>query len=127
MSIVRFGGLLPPSLTPTSDPSPRLCALACSMIKLVHIVNKPFPTEPDEFDIKFDAQGVGIFVMRCPGNPKKICAVGVNRGPANQELRLHGWDGNIEAPTITPSIGCDNAPRCGFHGHIVAGVRTSST
>jgi len=44
-------------------------------------------------------------------------------------LYVWGWDGNREAPTLTPSINClavkeDGTPAggCGWHGFITAGV-----
>ncbi len=60
--------------------------------------------------------------MRCP-NGKGACAVAIIRGPMSEIPHLHGWDGDMIEPTITPSIGCDLAPRCGWHGHITKGVR----
>lgn len=39
-----------------------------------------------------------------------------------------GWDGNMDRPTLTPSINCiaekDGAKTggCGWHGHITAGI-----
>lgn len=81
------------------------------------------PGAPGDFVISIYADGNGLLRMACP-NGKKICGVAITRGPENPETHHHGWDGNMEAPTITPSIGCDHAPRCGWHGHIIAGIRT---
>lgn len=47
------------------------------------------------------------------------CSIHITRGEASAP-RFH-WDGNLDAPTITPSIGCDLKPRCGWHGHITNG------
>lgn len=61
-------------------------------------------------------------LMPCPN--KAWCEVPLTTGPACDDPvrgRLWHWDGNSEAPSISPSIGCDNAPRCGQHRVITAG------
>ena len=72
------------------------------------------------------AREFGVFDFRFPVAGKcsrgmHYCMVSVVHGaPVNH---CHGWDGNTEAPTITPSIDC--APRgCTFHGHVSAGKVT---
>jgi hypothetical protein len=47
------------------------------------------------------------------------CSVHITSGPPTHP-RWH-WNGNLECPTLSPSIGCDAAPRCGWHGHIIDG------
>jgi len=48
--------------------------------------------------------------------------------PTENDLCIWGWDGNMENPTITPSINCisekDGKPTggCGWHGHITNGA-----
>lgn len=79
---------------------------------------------PDKFNITPNADGSAILRMMCPGKTSKMCGVSIVNGPPDNENRLHGWNGSLEAPTITPSIGCDHAPRCGWHGHIINGERT---
>jgi hypothetical protein len=55
--------------------------------------------------------------LPCRGGKYNRCTIEFVKGaPANG---LHGWDGNVEGPTITPSIGCD--ARCGWHGHLIKG------
>ena len=46
------------------------------------------------------------------------CDIGITKGEAKHPM-WH-WDGNKEAPTISPSIGCDN--RCGLHFSITNGI-----
>lgn len=62
-------------------------------------------------------------VMPCP--KKAWCEVALTRGEAGDDeqrkQRVWHWDGNVEAPTVTPSIGCDHPPRCGQHRVITAG------
>lgn len=47
--------------------------------------------------------------------------------PTPDDLCIWGWDGNLERPTLTPSIDCiavkDGKPTggCGWHGHITNG------
>lgn len=59
-------------------------------------------------------------VLPCRGGKFSGCVLRVTTGPAAHPV-WH-WDGNIEAPTLTPSIGCDH--RCGWHGNLTAGVLT---
>lgn len=48
--------------------------------------------------------------------------------PEDGKLNVWGWDGNLDRPTITPSINCiaekDGKPTggCGWHGFITSGV-----
>lgn len=58
-------------------------------------------------------------------NPKcrlGSCQIPIKRGPPDNAAHKWGWDGNMETPTLTPSIGCDH--RCGWHGHITNGEIT---
>ena len=71
----------------------------------------------------FTAPGIDTIQFFCRGGKNRICSVALTLGPqiesdANKVRRWH-WDGNMEAPTLSPSIGCD--AKCGWHGHIVAG------
>lgn len=68
----------------------------------------------------------------CPRG--KFCSVYLGPTPEGRrherEPNVWGWDGSIEAPTLTPSINCiaekDGKPTggCGWHGFIQAGVMT---
>ena len=74
----------------------------------------------------FNPSGVDTIQFWCRGGKKRICSVDLTLGP-QLEADEHGrrrwhWDGNMEAPTVTPSIGCD--AKCGWHGHITAGEVT---
>lgn len=74
----------------------------------------------------FNPEGVDSIQFRCRGGRNQICAVDLTLGEQQEcgeggRRRWH-WDGNMEAPTITPSIGCDS--RCGWHGNIVKGEIT---
>jgi hypothetical protein len=42
------------------------------------------------------------------------CIVYVVKGPP--QGTHHGWDGNEESPTLTPSLNCSH--RCGWHGYL---------
>jgi len=72
----------------------------------------------------FNPEGITAIVFWCPNGTKRLCDIPLTLGPpieASADRRWH-WDGNMEAPTITPSIGCEN--RCGWHGHITNGEAT---
>lgn len=74
--------------------------------------------------IGFVAEGVDSIQFRCPSKINRVCSIPLTLGPevdrdAHGQRRWH-WDGNMPAPTITPSIGCE--ARCGWHGNITAGA-----
>ena len=60
------------------------------------------------------------FVQHCP--KFGVCMIKVHRAAPDQSTATWQWDGNFDAPTITPSIGCDAAPRCGAHRTITGGL-----
>lgn len=45
---------------------------------------------------------------RCP--KFGVCLIKIRVGEPDHETATWGWDGDVENPTITPSIGCDAAP-----------------
>lgn len=72
----------------------------------------------------------GHIIFVCPN--KHRCSVLI--GPTHvakqhpEGLAIWGWDGNVDKPTLTPSINCiaekDGKPTggCGWHGFITKGV-----
>lgn len=89
------------------------------------------------FDIDVNEHGIqgypgakGHMLFVCPNGHRCGVLVGpaaVTR-PSEDKACVWGWDGNIDRPTITPSINCiaekDGKPTggCGWHGFITAGV-----
>lgn len=73
----------------------------------------------------------GHIMFVCPNGHRCSVLVGpqhVDR-PEKGKLCIWGWDGNLERPTLTPSIDCratdeEGKPTggCGWHGHIINGV-----
>lgn len=61
-------------------------------------------------------------IFKCPFRAG-TCSIRIQRGEAVDEPgnRRWGWDGNLNKPTITPSVNCDHEKRCGWHGHIMSG------
>lgn len=77
---------------------------------------------PAQCRIERRADGAWL-VMPCP--KFGTCAVPVDLAPAHDDPvrgRVWQWDGNGEAPTIVPSVGCDAKPRCGQHRVITRGA-----
>ena len=74
----------------------------------------------------FNPAGVDSIQFWCRGVKKRICSVDLTLGPAveadEQGRRRWHWDGNMEAPTLAPSIDC--GAKCGWHGHIQNGDAT---
>jgi hypothetical protein len=66
----------------------------------------------------------------CPNN--KRCSVLLGPSPVTRQhpdgLCIWGWDGNLDCPTLTPSINCiaekygNLTSGCGWHGFITKGV-----
>jgi hypothetical protein len=72
----------------------------------------------------------GHILFICPNGRRCGVLLGptfVDR-PNPKALCIWGWDGNIDKPTLTPSINCvaekDGKPTggCGWHGFITCGV-----
>ncbi len=63
--------------------------------------------------------GVGRLAYRCPktGNPCGEIIVGRGQMP-NMGCPTWKWDGNLDAPTLEPSINCRDC----WHGYLRAGV-----
>lgn len=85
------------------------------------------------FDIEMGAPSgyaaTAHIIFVCPNAKRCSILLGptfVDR-PTPDGLCVWGWDGNMDRPTITPSINCisekDGKPTggCGWHGHITAG------
>lgn len=72
------------------------------------------PLAADEFAFSMDGSEI---VLPCRGGRFQNCIIRITCGEAVHPV-WH-WDGNREAPTLTPSIGCDS--RCGWHGNITKG------
>jgi hypothetical protein len=75
------------------------------------------------------ATGHCIFV--CPNGRRCAVLIGPSAvgKPNPNALAVWGWDGNVDRPTLTPSINCrttkdDGTPAggCGWHGYISSGV-----
>ncbi len=74
----------------------------------------------------FCAQGVDTINFWCPTGKNRICSIDLTLdaqtdGEKDDLKRRWHWDGNMNEPTITPSIHCKEAPRCGWHGTITKG------
>ena len=73
-----------------------------------------------------DVQGHMCWYL-CPRRPGEVCGVPIK--PLASPPYNSGWDwnGNVEAPTLTPSVNCvaerDGKPTggCGWHGYVKAG------
>jgi hypothetical protein len=60
----------------------------------------------------------------CPRNPERHCGVFVHPSPGVPHSHVWEWDGNVESPTLSPSIHCgpNSHPGCGWHGFVRDGV-----
>ncbi len=72
------------------------------------------PWLPNEFAFTRDMSAIAI---PCVGEKFDRCIVRITTASAAHPI-WH-WDGDLDDPTITPSIGCDK--RCGWHGTIIKG------
>ncbi len=69
-------------------------------------------------------------LFECPKGQRCSVILGPQAVPRSAPDRacIWGWDGNLDKPTLTPSINCitekDGKPTggCGWHGHIINGV-----
>jgi hypothetical protein len=97
----------------------------------------PFPQEAGSF--RFEDMGyhaaeppvpgeLGRFSYGCPRGTGHCGAVIICNGPKPPHSKQWGWDGNVERPTLTPSINClshgpdgEKYAGCGWHGFITNG------
>jgi hypothetical protein len=86
--------------------------------------------EPDQFGYTlkpaqpFTPEGVDCITFRCPLSERGTCMIPVTLGPPIPDAahRRWHWDGNMQAPTLSPSVNCSGmVRRCGWHGVIEAG------
>lgn len=66
--------------------------------------------------------GRALLVVSCvkPDGTPRSCNFGLSQnGPISDGL-VWGWDGNIEKPTVNPSINCHGG--CGRHFTLINGV-----
>lgn len=66
------------------------------------------------------AERVKWMTFGCPKVPGRECMVAVAPQRAGNGASWR-WDGNRIAPTLKPSINCNGAGGCGWHGHLRAG------
>ena len=81
------------------------------------------PNTPGEWCIIESAEGARSFWFGCPLKPGGRCHVNI-KPHFNDAHGVPSWsfDGNMNAPTLSPSIDCiKDEPRsygCGWHGHV---------
>ena len=76
------------------------------------------------FDI-FEASGNRYIAFTLPENAGGFRCLPIAPGPAMQGA--WGWDGNEDAPTLSPSIKCfDGAEKVVWHGHLDRGELTNA-
>jgi len=71
-------------------------------------------------EVRPDDPTRGHFVVECERGYRGECPTPVWAGPA-QGVMWH-WDGNVEQPTISPSIDCKGG--CGRHFTMIKGQPT---
>lgn len=73
---------------------------------------------PGDFRVRREKSGYYLD-YECPREPGRYCgSLPIATGPKSE--REWKWDGNMEKPTLSPSINCVDG--CGWHGHLKAGV-----
>ncbi len=72
---------------------------------------------------------LGRLSYGCPRGKGHCGAVVICNGPKPPSFKVWGWDGNIEKPTLTPSINClahgpdgEKYAGCGWHGFVRSGI-----
>lgn len=78
------------------------------------------PKQPDTWTVKIreDDPTRARLVLNCD----QACNVPLSVGEPRISIsgpRRWGWNGNVESPSVTPSINCS---RCGWHKTITKGV-----
>lgn len=79
--------------------------------------------KPGDFGYRIDViDGVDQwqFVQWC--SKFGVCFIKIHRNIPDEKLLIWQWDGNVEKPTIYPSIKCEDPRRCGQHVNVVEGI-----
>jgi hypothetical protein len=78
------------------------------------------PIAAIERDRATGGRGIARLAYNCPRTGKPCGEIAI--GHPDKPARTPSWrfDGNVEAPTLTPSINCTGG--CGWHGFLTAGV-----
>jgi hypothetical protein len=86
-----------------------------------NVAKNHFPNQPGEFQFRCEGENSANvkIIFGCPRRAGSSCSVPVKGEALPTGAGPWGWDGNFEAPTITPSINCVGG--CGWHGFITAG------
>lgn len=80
------------------------------------------PAVPGEYFIHRLEGGGHIAAFICPNG--KHCGVPIKPAEPNAAGCAWDWNGNDDSPTLAPSINCNGAGGCGWHGSIQNGVMT---
>lgn len=66
---------------------------------------------------------MGALNFVCPCGCKRVHSLEVVRNAAEKQERQWIWDGNVDRPTLSPSINSTvERGGCGWHGWLTAGV-----
>jgi hypothetical protein len=71
-----------------------------------------------------DRMAIRRFEWGCPRRPGQSCGrilIGLNHKPS-VSAPSWTWDGDLDRPTLSPSVNCNGAGGCGWHGWVRAGV-----
>lgn len=84
--------------------------------------DEEIPHEPGEWTIRSQSSRGASGPYLIFGCPLKKGSCGVPLAPSAPlpNGALWTWDGNTEAPTVSPSINCTGG--CGWHGYMKAGT-----
>lgn len=90
-----------------------------------NIPSDHMPTLPGEWQLRGDGGVIKDIFYGCRAADAKRRREWPHCSVPLKPVQPDGWnfDGNREAPSITPSIDC-KATGCGWHGHCTAGVFT---
>lgn len=114
-------GLASPDKKTRHDASMKIEERVLDAVLGGNVLESHFPDQPGEFQFRREGDkpdNVRI-VYGCPRRPGSSCSVPVKGESLPNGAGPWGWDDNLEAPTITPSIHCVGG--CGWHGFITAG------
>lgn len=102
-----------------------------------------YPREPGEFRYETEDQRasappgpgeMGRLNYACPRGGGNCGGIRICNGQKPNSQKTWGWDGNVEQPTLTPSINClsrdpktgEELAGCGWHGYLKEGVFTDA-
>lgn len=93
------------------------------VVRYAHFEDVPFDLPAGEIAVWGQGEGgrPKWAMFTCPRDARRQCMIAL-RPQKNGVGASWDWNGDVNAPSFTPSIACNGSAGCGWHGYITAGA-----